>query len=94
VVEWSKIGALNWVLEWLVLGFPIRLMRSVVEDGWTYSLDQEQLWWMVVEVEWVEGVGTAKLVGLGPTKPARIHFVSLVFLVPKKGPKWWWMVST
>lgn len=61
----------------------------MVEDGWIYSLNKEQLQWMVAEVEWRESAGTVELVGLGL---AGIHYVSPVFLVPKKGPKRWWMV--
>ena len=81
LAEWRRIGAMTQGLVWIEKGLSVAL----------YKLDNEQRHWLQQEMDRLMQHGAVEFMGEGE-RPVGIHFVSLVFLVPKKGLKWYQLV--
>jgi hypothetical protein len=89
---WAQIGASNQVCSWVTHGVAFELWTDVVEDQHIFPLTPAQQAWLLAEVDHLLTMGAVELMGTGPSKPASIHYMSLVFCMPKNGPKKWRLV--
>ncbi|ELR13538.1 RNAdirected DNA polymerase subfamily protein [Acanthamoeba castellanii str. Neff] len=89
---WAQIGASDQVRSWIAHGVAFELRAEVSEDRRIFPATPAQQTWLLAEVERLVATGAAELMGIGPSKPAGIRYVSPVFCVPKKGPKKWRLV--
>jgi hypothetical protein len=83
------VGVSAVVLQIVGEGLHLTLLSPPVEDNCQLLFTANQLAWLAVELCWLKEAQAIKWMGKGALQPVGIVLVSLVFLVPKRGPKLW-----
>jgi hypothetical protein len=89
---WWRIGVGLVVLQLVTEGLWLVLLGTPVEDNHHLPFTAAQLVWLRTKLEQLVQACAVKWMGKGETHPAGVLLVSLVFLVPKKGPKMWQLI--